>query len=378
MAFALDDEHVDIRNSVRAFGEQEIRPVAAERDESHEYPADVVDEAAAAGLCCPVISPEYGGIGADALTWTIISEELWRADPGIGLAIVSVGFGAEIIEAAGDEWMKEAWLPKITGGEAVCAGAISEPAHGSNVAGMETTAERDGDEYVINGTKMWITNGTIADVMVVFAKTDPDAGRDGITGFLVPTDREGLSTAKIDNKLGVHASDLGEVIFDDLRVPADNRIGEEGDGFGQLMEFFEEGRVAVAGQAVGASQGALEAAMEYANEREQFGQPIGDFQAIEHKIADAATQVEAARSLAYRAASTVDRGGDGASKLASMAKLFASEASTDVTDEAIQVHGGAGYVRDFPVERYFRDARITKIYEGTSEIQRNIIAGELL
>lgn len=378
MAFRLTDEQVDMRRSVRRFGDEEIRPDAKEYNENHEYPMDIVKKAAEAGLLCPILSPEYGGAGLDTLSWTLVSEELWRADPGVGAAINSVGFGAEIIEDAGDDWMKEEWLPKITGGESICASAISEPAHGSNVAGIETRAERDGDTYVLNGNKMWITNATVADVILVFAKTDPDAGRRGISSFLVPTDTDGLQTEKIDNKLGINASDLGEVLLDGARVPVENRIGDEGEGFYQLMEFFEAGRVMVAGQAVGASQAALDAAIEYAGEREQFDRPISEFQAIRHKIADAATKLEAARSLAYRAASFVDDGDSRASELASMAKLFASEASTDITDEAIQVHGGAGYVSDFPVERYFRDARITKIYEGTSEIQRNIIARELL
>jgi alkylation response protein AidB-like acyl-CoA dehydrogenase len=279
----------------------------------------------------------------------------------------------------GDEWMREEWLPRITNGESACASAISEPAHGSNVAGMETRAERDGDEWVIDGNKTWITNATVADVMVIMAKTDPGAGHEGISAFLVPADTDGLETEKIDNKLGIRASDLGELILNDVRVPAENLLGAENRGFYQLMTFFAAGRTNVAAQAVGTAQAALDEAVAYANEREQFDRKIREFQAIEHKIAEMATTVEAARSLTYRAASAVADGDDDvAAKWASMAKLFASEHAVDVADEAIQVHGGAGFVTDHHVERFYRDARITKIYEGTSEIQKNIIAERVL
>jgi alkylation response protein AidB-like acyl-CoA dehydrogenase len=246
------------------------------------------------------------------------------------------------------------------------------------VAGIETTARKDGDGFVLDGNKMWITNGSVADIAMVMAKTDPEAGRKGITAFLVPTDVDGFQPTKIENKLGLHASDLAEVVLDDVYVPNRNVIGNVDEGFYQLMNFFAEGRCKVAAQAIGAAQGALDAALEYADEREQFGQAIGEFQAIQHKLAEMATNVEAARSLAYRAASHVEDDEEAvAMKFASMAKLFASERSVEVADEAIQVHGGAGYVTDHPVERFFRDARITKIYEGTSEIQKNIIADRL-
>lgn len=394
MAFRLSDEHRAIRDAVREFGEAEIAPVAREHDEEGAYPHDLIEQAARYDLVAPSIPAEYGGPGMDALSSAIVTEELWRADPGIGSAIGSRGFGSKMILEFGDDWMKEEWLPRIASGESACASAISEPAHGSNVAGIETraeksearsaskrsgtAAERDGEEWVLDGNKTWITNGTVADVVVVMAKTDPGAGKRGISAFLVPTDAEGFSAEKIDNKLGIRASDLGELRLDDVRVPAGNVIGEENEGFYQLMEFFAGGRVNVAAQAVGAGAGALEAALEYAGEREQFGRTIDEFQAIEHKLAEMATDVEAARSLTYRAASEVEAGDQRtAMKFASMAKLFASERSVEVADESIQVHGGAGYVTDHPAERYYRDARITKIYEGTSEIQKNIIADQL-
>jgi hypothetical protein len=381
MSFTLSAEQEAIREAVREFAVEEIRPVAREHDETGEYPEDLRRKAAELDLVAPHIPTDYGGAGMNMLSRCLVTEELWRGDPGIGSAIGSAGFGTSMIIEYGDEWMKEEWLPEIAAGEAVSCSCISEPAHGSNVAGMETHAERDGDEYVLDGNKMWITNGSVADVAVVMAKTDTeiDPPHRGISAFLVPTDRDGFRPAKIDNKLGIRASDLAEVVIDDVRVPEENVIGEVDEGFYQLMDFFASGRTSVASQAIGAAQGALDAAVEYANEREQFGQKIREFQAIEHKIAEMATAVEAARSLTYRAATHVEsEKDDTAVKLASMAKLFASEHAVEVADEGLQVHGGAGYVTDHPAERFYRDARITKIYEGTSEIQKNIISDRVL
>ncbi|QFU84407.1 acyl-CoA dehydrogenase family protein [Natronorubrum aibiense] len=379
MAFMLSEEHQAIREAVREFGENEMSPVAEEHDREHKYPEEIRKKAAEYDFVAPAIPLEYGGAGMDKISSTIVTEELWRADPGIGSAVGSAGFGTNMIIEFGDEWMKEEWLPKVANGETASCSMISEPAHGSNVAGIETVAEEDADGYVLNGNKMWITNGTVADVGVAMAKTSPDAGHRGITAFLVEMDRDGVTTEKIDNKLGIRASDLAEVIIDDVHVPKENVIGEVDHGFYQLMEFFASGRTSVASQAVGAAQGALDAAIEYANEREQFDQKIKEFQAIEHKLAEMATKVEAARSLTYRAASQVEKNNqDVAAQYSSMAKLFASEISVEVADEGVQVHGGAGYVTDYPAERYYRDARITKIYEGTSEIQKNIIADQIL
>ncbi len=288
MAFTLSGEHRAIRDAVREFGEEEIAPVAREHDERKAYPRELIEEAARYDLVAPNIPEKYGGPGMDLLSSAIVTEELWRADPGIGSAIGSRGFGSNMILEFGEEWMKDEWLTRIASGESACASAISEPAHGSNVAGMETRAEKsealrasersgaaaenDGEEWVLNGTKMWITNGTVADVAVVMAKTDPDAGKRGITAFLVPTDSDGFSAEKIDNKLGIRASDLAELLLDDVRVPEENVIGEVDEGFYQLMNFFGSGRVSVAAQAVGAAQGALDAALDYAGELEQFGQ----------------------------------------------------------------------------------------------------------
>jgi alkylation response protein AidB-like acyl-CoA dehydrogenase len=379
MSFTTTGEHEAIRQAVREFGEEELVPVAREHDEEGRYPEDLRREAATLDFVAPHVPEEYGGAGMDMIARCIVTEELWRADPGLGSAIGSAGFGSSMILKYGDEWMKEEWLTRITAGESASCSCISEPAHGSNVAGMETTAEKDGDEWVIDGNKMWITNGTVADVAVVMAKTTPDASHQGITAFLVPTELDGFQPTKIDNKLGIRASDLAEVVLDGVRVPEENVVGEVDQGFYQLMDFFASGRTGVAAQAVGAAQGAFDAAREYAGEREQFDRKIGEFQAIRHKLAEMATDIEAARSLTYRAAANVEEGNpDEAAKYASMAKLFASEHAVEVADEALQVFGGAGYVTDHPAERYYRDARITKIYEGTSEIQKNIIADRLL
>jgi len=381
MGYQLSEEHRAVRQAVREFGENEIEPVAREHDEAGTYPTEIVEKAAELDLLAPNIPIEYGGPGMDSLSSVVVTEELWRADPGIGSAVGSRGFGSDMIRKYGDEWMKEEWLPRIANGESACCSCISEPAHGSNVAGIETRAQKDGDEYVLNGDKMWITNGSVADVAVVMAKTRLDAENPhrGITAFLVPTETDGFEPTKITNKLGIRASDLAEIKLNDVRVPEENVIGELNEGFYQLMDFFASGRSNVAAQAVGAAQAAIDAAVDYANEREQGGQLIKEYQAVSHKIADMAANTEAARSLTYRAASQIEAGNDQlATKFASMAKLFASETAVDVADKAIQVFGGAGYVSDHPVERYYRDARITKIYEGTSEIQKNIISDQIL
>jgi alkylation response protein AidB-like acyl-CoA dehydrogenase len=378
MSFQTTAEHEAVRRAVREFAEEEIVPVAREHDESRRYPAEIRRAAAEFDFVGPHIPVEYGGAGMDMVGRAIVTEELWRADPGIGTAVESAAFGTSMLIEYGDEWMREEWLPRIAAGESASCTCISEPAHGSDVAGMETQARLDGDEWVIDGAKTWITNGSVADVAIVMAKTDPDAGHGGISAFLVPTDLEGFVPTEIDNKLGIHASDLAEIQLNELRVSEDNVVGTVDEGFYQLMDFFASGRTAVAAQAVGAAQGALDAAREYAGEREQFDRRIAEFQAIRHKLAEMATLVEAARSLTYRAAGAVEADDPRATELASMAKLFASERAVEVADEGLQIHGGAGYVTDHPAERFYRDARITKIYEGTSEIQKNIVADRVL
>lgn len=378
MSFSLNDEQQAVRQAVRDFAENEVCPVAKEYNEDHRYPRELVRLGAEYDLVAPTLDSEYDGGNMDRISAAIVTEELWRGDPGVGGAIALAGFGADMIESYGDEEMKQEWLPAIASGESVCGVAISEPAHGSNIAGMETHAEKKDGEWVINGNKMWISNGNVADLLVLMAKTDTDAGYEGISAFLVPTDSGGYQAEKIDNKLGIHAQDLAEIILNDVKIPERYVIGEENKGFYQLMDLLNKGRVNVAAQGVGVAQAALEEANQYAGEREQFDQPIADFQAIRHKLAEMATQIEAARSLTYRAGQAIEDGRDEVKHLCSMAKMFASDISVDVADEAIQIFGGSGYVSDYPVERYYRDARITKIYEGTNEIHKNIIADQII
>ncbi|SNR23735.1 acyl-CoA dehydrogenase family protein [Halorubrum vacuolatum] len=380
MEFELTDEQRQLKEEVRRFADEEIRPIATEHDVEESYPYDVMDAAADMGLLAPHVPVEYGGVGYTALENAILTEELFAADPGIGLCISSAGFGAEAIMGFGTDEQKEEVLPAVTAGEAIMGSAISEPGAGSDVTAIATRAERDGDEWVINGSKTWITNGTVADYLVVVCETDPEI-EDRYSGYsqiLVETDRDGVTRENITGKLGIRASDTAEIVLDDVRVPESNLIGQRGMGFLQLMQFFDETRTAVAAQGVGIARGAAERALEYAQEREQFGRPISEFQAVTHKLAEMHTNTEAARWLTYRSAWAVDNEGDELTALASMAKEFASRVAVEVADEAVQIHGGAGYVNDFDVERLYRDAKITQIYEGTTEIQKNIIARELL
>ncbi|MEF8853378.1 MAG: acyl-CoA dehydrogenase family protein [Haloarculaceae archaeon] len=380
MDFALSDEQKQVRDEVRRFAENEIEPVATEHDREEKFPHEVLDEAAELGLVGSNVPVEYGGIGYDYLTNVIIVEELFAADPGIGLSISSAAFGADALDAFGTEDQKEEYLRPVATGEAIMGSAISEPDVGSDVSSVSTAAEKDGDEWVINGNKMWITNGSVGDFFVVLCQTDPDAeGRyNGFSQVIVESDRDGFEAEKITGKLGIRASDTAELVFDDVRVPEENLLGTRGAGFLQLMQFFDETRTAVAAQGVGIARGAAERALEYAQEREQFGKPISEFQAIQHKLADMYTETEAARQLTYKSAWSVDHADEQLTRLASMAKEYASRVAVDVADEAVQIHGGAGYVDDFDVERFYRDAKITQIYEGTTEIQKNIIARELL
>ncbi|WP_135363030.1 acyl-CoA dehydrogenase family protein [Halosimplex halophilum] len=380
MDFALTDEQEQVRDEVRRFADNEIRPVATEYDTEEKFPRELVEEAAELGLVGANVPLEYGGVGYDYLTNIVIVEELFAADPGIGLSISSAAFGADALVEFGTEEQKEEYLRPVAEGEAIMGSAISEPDVGSDVSSVSTSARKEGDEWVIDGNKMWITNGSVGDFFVVLCETDPDAeGRyNGFSQIIVESDREGFEAEKITGKLGIRASDTAELLFDGVRVPEENLLGTRGAGFLQLMQFFDETRTAVAAQGVGIARGAAERALDYAQEREQFDRPISEFQAIQHKLADMHTKTEAARQLTYKSAWSVDHADDQLTKLASMAKEYASRIAVDVADEAVQIHGGAGYVNDFDVERFYRDAKITQIYEGTTEIQKNIIARELL
>ena len=380
MDFALTGEQEAVRDEVRRFAENEVAPVAGKHDREESYPHEVMDAATEMGLLGASIPMEYGGAGYSTLEIAVIIEELFAVDPGIGLCISSAGFGTEAIVEFGTDEQKERFLPPVAAGEAITGAAISEPDTGSDVSSVSTTAEKDGNEWVIDGTKMWITNGSVGDYFVVMCRTDPDA-EDRYAGFsqiVVESDRDGFSAEKITGKLGIRASDTAELVLDGVRVPEENLIGTEDAGFLQLMQFFDATRTGVAAQGVGIAKGACERALAYAQEREQFGRPISEFQAIQHKLADMHTETEAARQLTYKSAWSVDEADGHLTRLASMAKEFASRVAVDAADEAVQIHGGAGYVNDFDVERFYRDAKITQIYEGTTEIQKNIIARELL
>ncbi|WP_436347575.1 acyl-CoA dehydrogenase family protein [Natronorubrum sp. FCH18a] len=379
MEFGLSEEQEQIREEVERFAKNEIVPEAETYDVEETFPHEIVDKAAEMGLVGSSIPIEYGGAGYSTLESVLIAEELFSWDPGIALSIMACSFGTEAIQEFGNEDQKERFLEPVAMGEKISGAAISEPDTGSDVSSVSTRAEKDGDEWVVNGNKMWITNGTVGDFFVVLCKTNPDAeGRyNGFSQIVVESDRDGFSSEKITGKLGIRASDTAELIFDDVRVPEENLIGTRDAAFMQQMQFFDATRTGVAAQGVGIAKGALRAALEYAQDREQFGQPISEFQAIQHKLADMATQTEAARNLTYKAAWNVDQGND-ITKLASMAKEYTSRVAVDVSNEAVQIHGGSGYVNDFPVERFYRDSKITQIYEGTSEIQKNVIARELL
>jgi alkylation response protein AidB-like acyl-CoA dehydrogenase len=379
MDYELSDEQQHIREEVRRFAENEIRPVAKEYDREEKAPLDLIEKGAEMGLTGAQIPVEYGGAGYDTLDVALVVEELYAADPGIAGSILGTAFGSEAIIAFGTDDQKERWLPDLASGDAICGSAISEPHAGSDVASISTRAEKDGDEWVINGNKMWITNGSIGDFFVVLCKTDPDAeGRyNGFSQIVVESDRDGFESDKITGKMGIRASDTAELILDDVRVPEENLVGTRGAGFLQQMQFFDETRTQVAAQGVGIAKGAAERALDYAQEREQFGQPIGDFQAIQHKLADMHTEAEAARQLTYKSAWSVDHRDEQLTMLASMAKEYASRIAVRNANECVQIHGGSGYVDDFDAERLYRDAKITQIYEGTSEIQKNVIAREL-
>ncbi|SDK53748.1 acyl-CoA dehydrogenase family protein [Natronorubrum texcoconense] len=376
----LDQEHQLFRDETKRFVENEVLPEASERDPNREeMSAELVDNLREMGFFGILIDEEYDGLGLDLKAYAVIAEELSRGWLSVG-SIIARGQSL----AGATEEQKQEYLPKMARGELLKSIAISEPDAGSDVSNMRLRAERDGDEYVLNGQKMWCTFAKGSDFILTYAVTDPDAEPSyrGISGFIVEKpagtfDREGLSGTAID-KIGYHGWKTWEVNFDDVRVDADKLVGgEEGQGFYQIMEFFEEGRVHTAARAVGLARGALEDSLGYAAERVQFDEPISEFQAIRFKLADMATEVEAARALTLLVADAVDQG-EGADAEAAMAKLFASEVAERVTSEGIQIHGGYGYTTDFDVERYWRDARLTRIFEGTSEIQKRIIADKLL
>jgi alkylation response protein AidB-like acyl-CoA dehydrogenase len=373
--FALSDGQIEFRDAIRQIVRDRVAPRAAEIDAKAEYPWDLRRLFAEHDLLGLPFETRFGGTGTGTLMLNVAVEEIARACASSALILMIQELGTLPIRLFGTEEQKQRFLPRCASGEWTPAFALSEPEAGSDPGGMITRAVRDGDEWVVTGTKNWITNLGVADFYVVFAKTDPQAGRSrGISAFIVEADRPGFSVGKLEHKLGIKGSPTGQPIFDDVRIPADNLIGEVDKGMHVALATLDHSRLGVAAQAVGIAQGATDHAAAYARERRQFGQPIGDFQGIQFKLADMETRTAAARELLYAACARADRGEPDLGKYSAMAKLFASDTAMAVTVEAVQVLGGYGYVTEYPVERYLRDAKITQIYEGTNEIQRLVIA----
>ena len=378
MNLELTEEQQLLRKSVREFAESEVRPLAKELDETGRYPRDLFRKAAELGLTGVAFPESHGGAGFDHIAYTLVIEEISRccASTGVILSVQNSLF-CDPIHRFGNAEQKKKFLLPFTRGEKIGCYALTEPQAGSNAAALQTKAVKNGDHYVINGTKAWITNGGVADAAIAYVNTDPTKGEKGITAMVVEKGTPGFNVGKEEKKLGIHATACCELIFTDCAVPESNRIGSEGEGYKVALSTLDGGRIGIAAQATGIAQGAFEAALKWSQERMAFGHPIAQFQAIQFMLADMATEIDAARLLVRKAAWKQDSGAR-FSLEAATAKLFASEMATRVAHKAIQVHGGYGYSREYPVERAYRDARITEIYEGTSEIQRLVIASWVL
>ncbi len=378
MNIELNDTHIMIRDMARKFAQDELAPSVLERDEKEEFPAEAVKKMGELGLMGMMTSEQYGGAGLDTISYVLAMIEISKVDASAGV-IMSVNNSLVCwgIEAFGSEVQKEKYLKPLAMGSKLGAFALSEPEAGSDATNQRTTAVRDGDHYILNGTKNWITNGSTADVVLVMATTDRSKGPKGVSAFIVDKGIPGFSVAKKEKKLGIRSSDTVSLSFEDCRIPKENLIKEEGFGIKFALKTLDGGRVGIASQAVGIAEGALDAAVRYSKERKAFEHPIADFQAIQFKLADMATNLEAARLLTMRAAALKDKG-ESYSTAAAMAKLYASRVAVENSLEAIQIHGGYGYVREYHVERFLRDAKVTEIYEGTSEIQRVVISRALL
>jgi alkylation response protein AidB-like acyl-CoA dehydrogenase len=373
-------EQREIRDLVRTIAREQIAPRAAEIDKTAEFPWDIVELFRENELFGIMYDEEYGGIGASALMTLVTIEELSKVDATSGLIIAVQELGSLGIKLAGNEDQKQRYLPKLATGEWLAAYALTEPGSGSDSAAMRTTARREGDDYVLNGGKRFITNAGVASVYVVFAKTNPDEGHSGISGFIVDADSPGFEVGRIEPKMGIKGSTTGEIFFNDCRVPAVNLLGEEGEGFRIAMRILDRSRPGIGAQGLGLAQGATDYALEYARSRETMGRPIAEHQLIAGMLADMETKCEAGRGLLYKVGAMIDADETGPelTKLSAMAKLYCTDIAMDVTTDAVQVLGGYGYIQEYPVERMMRDAKITQIYEGTNQIQRLVIAREML
>jgi alkylation response protein AidB-like acyl-CoA dehydrogenase len=380
MEFELNRTQKEIQKAVRDFTKGEFdKELALELDRKHEFPKKIWQKAGDLGLIGVHYPEEYSGQGLGSLEDIIVIEELCRGDSTIGSAVALASFGSELVLHYGSEELKQKYLPLVAKGKMLSGGAFTEPDHGSDITAMNTTAVKDGDEWVVNGVKTFITNGGLAGFYSVLCQTDPDAtpAYRGLSVIFVEDDREGLTTMDVGEKMGISMMATAEVSFKDVRVPAGNLIGEEGKGFYHVLHFFDESRIQIAAQALGTAQGAYDRALSYVKQREQFGKKIAQFQVTQHKLADMATKIELARLITYKAAWNFDQGRIDP-KLTSMAKMYAAKTAVEVADEAIQLLGGYGYMKEYEVERFYRDAKITEIYEGTKEIQKNTIASAVI
>ena len=378
MKLEFTDQQKMILKMVREFADKEVAPIASELDEKGEYPTKTLDKMAKLGLLGIIIPREYGGAGLDTISYSIVVEEISRKCASTGvITSVNNSLTAWPIMKYGNEDQKKKYLPILAKGEKIGAFAATEPNAGSDLGAIRTTAELKGDNYIINGDKTFITSGPEAGIIIVFAVTDKSLGSKGISAFIVESDMKGYKVGSIFEKLGINASKTSELIFENMEVPKENLLGREGEGFKIALSTLDGGRIGIASQAVGIAQAALDESIEYSKQRQQFGQPIAKFQAIQWMIADMATRIEASRYLVYNAAYKKDIG-EKISKEAAMAKLFASDTAMNSVIKAVQIHGGYGYTKEYTVERLFRDAKITEIYEGTSEVLKMVIAGSLL
>jgi alkylation response protein AidB-like acyl-CoA dehydrogenase len=374
----LSDEQREIRELVRTLTREQIAPRAADIDSSGEFPWDMVELLREHEIFGLAFDEQYGGSGAGALMLLVAVEEISKADATVGLILAVQELSSLAVRLAGSDAQKDRFLPRVASGEWIAAYALTEPGSGSDAAAMRTEARREGDAYVLNGSKRFITNAGVAQLYTVFAKTDPSAGHDGISCFMVEADSPGFEVGRIEPKLGIKGSTTGEVFFDDCRIPAENLVGEEGEGFKVAMRVLDRSRPGIAAQALGIAQGATDYALEYAQTRETMGMPIVQHQLIAAKLADMETKCEAARGLLYKVGLMIDEDAPELTKNSAMAKLMCSDVAMEVTVEAVQILGGYGYIKEYPVERMMRDAKITQIYEGTNEIQRLVIAREMV
>jgi len=374
----LTPEHEMIRQAAREFAQDEIAPIAAEHDESGEFPAKTIRKMGQMGFMGIEVPEDYGGAGLDTLSYVLALEEICKADAAHGTIMsVNNSLFCYALLRFGSEAQKQKYLRPVASGQSVGAYSLTEPMSGSDAGTMRSRAVRQGDEYVINGRKSWVSSGPVASYVLLFTMTDPEKQQRGVSAFLVETGKPGFSVGKIEPKLGIRASATCEILFEDYHCPAENRLGEEGEGFMIAMTVLDAGRIGIAAQALGIAEAAYEASLQYARQREAFGKPIGEFQGISFTLADMKTRIEASRLLTYQAALAKTRARESGGRFtleASMAKLFASETATFCADAAVQIHGGMGYSKELPVERYYRDSKITTIYEGTSEIQRMVIS----